>query len=89
MPGVAAVDPAAPAPAGGAAPSADALTGVAPGAGVPGVDPVAVGAAEPGPPGRHRPAGLLIFVAGICVVGVSIAATRAIIAQRAIRSVAA
>ena len=79
-------DPAAPAPAGGTAPSADALAGA--GAGVPGIDAVSVGTAVPGPPGRRRPAGLLIFVAAICVVGVSVAATRAIIAQRAIRSVA-
>jgi len=89
VPGVAASgDPAAPAPAGGTAPSSDGLATAGPVAAVPSLDPVAVGTVVPGPPGRGRPAGLLIFVAAICVVGVSIAATRAIIAQRAIRAVA-
>lgn len=56
---------------------------------VPTSDAVAVGTAVPGPPVRRGPSGILIFVAAICVVGVSIAAIRAIIAQRAIRTVAA
>jgi hypothetical protein len=87
--GVAAsVDPAAPAPAGGTALSANGGLDATPDPAVPSLDSVAVGTVVPGPPGRHRPAGLLVFVAAICVVGVSIAATRAIIAQRAIRSVA-
>jgi hypothetical protein len=68
-------------------PSADPLSGADP-ALAPSTDAVAVGTAVPGPPGRHRPAGLLVFVAAICVVGVSVAATRAIIAQRAIRAIA-
>jgi len=55
----------------------------------PALDSVAVGTAEPGPASRHGASSLLVLLAGICVVGVSIAATRAIIAQRAIRSVAA
>jgi hypothetical protein len=46
----------------------------------------AVGPVLPGPPGRPAPSGLLVLVAAICVVGVSIAAVRAIIAQRAIRA---
>src|SRR5437660_580630 len=78
-------DPAAPAPAGGTAPSADGPAAAGPGAAVPSLDPVAVGTVVPGPPGRRRPAGLLIFAAAICVVGASAAAIRAIIAQRAIR----
>ena len=82
----ASLNPALPAPGDGISASGDPL---AAGAGAaPGMDPVAVGTAVPGPPGRHRPAGLLVFVAAICVVGVSVAATRAIIAQRAIRAIA-
>jgi len=56
---------------------------------VPTSDTVAVGSAVPGPPIRKGPAGILVFVAAICVVGVSVAAVRAIIAQRAIRAVTA
>jgi len=56
---------------------------------VPTSDTVAVGSAVPGPPVRKGPAGILVFVAAICVVGVSVAAVRAIIAQRAIRAVVA
>jgi hypothetical protein len=70
----------------GAAPSVEALAGTGP-AVAPSADAV-VGAAVPGPPGRPRPAGLLVVVAGICVVGVSAAAIRVMIAQRAIRAVA-
>jgi len=82
------LDPAVPAPGDGLPGSGDPLAAAGPGA-APGMDPVAVGTAVPGPPGKHRPAGLLVFVAAICVVGVSVAATRAIIAQRAIRAIAA
>jgi hypothetical protein len=70
----------------GSAPTADAgaLTSPAP---VPSDDAVAaVGPAVPGPPTRRGPSGALVFTAAICVVGVSIAAGRAIIARRAIRS---
>ena len=84
----ASLDPAVPAPGGGTLPSGDALAAGTDGGPAPGMDPVAVGTAVPGPPGKHRPAGLLVFVAAICVVGVSVAATRAIIAQRAIRAIA-
>jgi len=84
----ASADPAVPALGAGPLPSVDPLTGTDPGP-APGMDAVAVGTAVPGPPGKHRPAGLLVFVAAICVVGVSVAATRAIIAQRAIRAIAA
>jgi len=81
-------DPGSPAATDGVVPSVDAVAGTAPGA-APGIDAVSVGAAVPGPPGRPHPSGLLVIVAGICVVGVSIAAIRAIIAQRAIRAIAA
>ncbi len=82
----ASVDPAASAPD-GTVPSGEALVGTGPAA-APSLDAV-VGVATPGPPGRPRPAGLLVVIAGICVVGVSVAAIRVIIAQRAIRAVAA
>jgi hypothetical protein len=84
----ASADPAAPAPdGGGAVPSTDAWAPAAAGS-VPVSDSVAVGTAVPAPPGRRGPAGLLVFTAAICVVGVSVAATRAIISQRAIRAIA-
>ncbi len=47
-----------------------------------------IGGATPAP-GRHGPSGLLTLVSTICVVGVSIAAIRVIIAQRALRTVTA
>jgi hypothetical protein len=86
----AAPDPAAPVPAlDGSAPTSDAGAVTSSGS-VPMTDTVAaVGAAVPGPPARQGPAGILVFVAAICVAGVSVAAGRAIIAQRAIRVVAA
>lgn len=84
----AAADPAAPAPA---VDDSGGLFGDSTAASpdpVPTVDTVAVGPTEPGPPVNRGPAGILVFVAAICVVGVSIAAVRAILAQRAIRAVA-
>jgi hypothetical protein len=88
----------APSPSGSASvsPSVDpALVGPTDTASEVGPDPspsanlVAVGAMTPATPGRHRPAGLLALIATVCMVGVSIATIRAIIAQRAIRMVAA
>jgi len=63
--------------------------GLADPSGAPSDPAVAVGAATPAVPGRHGPAGLLALIATVCVIGVSIAFIRAIIAQRAIRMVAA
>ena len=71
----------------GAPPSAEALAGTAPDA-APSIDPVSLGTAIPGPPGRRHASGLLVVLAGICAIGVSIAAIRVIIAQRAIRAIA-
>jgi hypothetical protein len=83
----AASDPAAPAPAVDDGGLFGDSTAASPDP-VPTSDTVAVGAAMPGPPVHKGPAGILVFVAAICVVGVSIAAGRAILAQRAIRAVA-
>ncbi len=55
---------------------------------LPSSDTVAVGSVSPGPPVRKGPAGILVFLSAICVVGVSVAAVRTIIAQRVIRAVA-
>lgn len=58
-------------------------------AGDPADPTIAVGSAVPATPAKHGPAGTLVLIAVVCVVGVSIAAIRAIIAQRAIRAAAA
>jgi hypothetical protein len=84
--------PGAPAPPGpAAAPRLDTSVGAI-GSDDANPDPVpttdgvaAVGPARPGPPARHAPSSLLVSVAAICLVGVSIAAVRAVIAQRASR----
>jgi len=81
----ASVDPSS---AAGVVPSTEALAGTGPSA-APNVDAVSVGAVTQGPPGQRRPSGLLVVLAGICVIGASIAAIRVIIAQRAIRAITA
>ena len=82
-------DPLAPRLNGGLPPLEDPGMNVSTDPAAPSLDAVAaVSAAEPAPPARRGAAGLLVFVAAICVAGVSIAATRAIIAQRAIRTLA-
>jgi hypothetical protein len=76
-----------PAPSGLADPTQAGLAGDFPSA-LPSDAVAAVGAATPAP-GRHGPSGLLTLISTVCVVGVSIAAIRVIIAQRALRTVTA
>jgi hypothetical protein len=86
-----------PTPSAGASGSLDpsAALGAAalPGGSAPNVAPsgdmVAVGAVGPATPAHRGPAGLLAIIATVCLLGVSIAAIRAIVAQRAIGVVAA
>jgi hypothetical protein len=50
---------------------------------------VAIGAATPAGSGHHGPDRLLAVIAAVCLIGVSIALIRAIVAQRAIRTLPA
>jgi hypothetical protein len=50
---------------------------------------VAIGATSPATSGHHGPDRLLAVIAAVCLIGVSIALIRAIVAQRAIRMVTA
>jgi hypothetical protein len=50
---------------------------------------LAVGAATPASSGHQGPDRLLVVISAVCIIGVTIALIRAIVAQRAIRVVAA
>jgi hypothetical protein len=68
-----------------------AAAALAPTTGASGPPPAvaAIGAASPAASGHHGPDRLLAVIAAVCVIGVSIALIRAIVAQRAIRMVTA